>query len=170
MRSAKLYNREAPLSPVFEAIERHRSYVPWIRLVRFFALFGCVYIVTRQGVHSLSRELSSPQSQDYYEDLQNAMFPNRPMTTVAISSVPTLSTMQQASLQQYAIDNQKHIARIYLLGERNSGTNMLNEALWRAFPTYGKGVQKFQSDIPAPLVHKHMVRANARFLRYPVCR
>jgi len=50
------------------------------------------------------------------------------------------------------------LKRINLLGERNSGTNFLNEALLQAFPTYARGVQAFQNEIPV-LDYKHMVSA-----------
>ena len=51
------------------------------------------------------------------------------------------------------------VKRIHLLGERNSGTNFLNEALVNAFRGYGRGrkSQHFQGEIPV-LGYKHMVR------------
>jgi hypothetical protein len=55
------------------------------------------------------------------------------------------------------------IKRIFLLGERNSGTNYIESTLWRAFPTYGregakaKNVWPFVWKIPV-LNFKHMWR------------
>ena len=64
------------------------------------------------------------------------------------------------------------VKRIHLLGERNSGTNFLNEALVNAFRRYGLGRknQHFQGGIPV-LEYKHMVRTTkigGLFVRPPL--
>ena len=75
-------------------------------------------------------------------------------TTQAVTATSTATTTTIAP--HSTVDK---VRRIHLLGERNSGTNFLNEALVAAFPGYGAGkdMQHFQGGIPV-FEYKHMVR------------
>ena len=78
-------------------------------------------------------------------------------TSTATQAVTTATTTTTTTVApQSTVDK---VRRIHLLGERNSGTNFLNEALVAAFPGYGAGKDKqyFQGGIPV-FEYKHMVR------------
>jgi hypothetical protein len=162
------------------------SKVPWIHISRVVFLFGgalaliCQCVNTHVIIQRLSQSLATSTSAAAWMDLPlsyEAMMrilppedtllgsmwhrkttttkvrrPSQPNSVQAASATTSTTT---AALQS-AVDK---VRRIHLLGERNSGTNFLNEALVAAFPGYGAGKDKqyFQGGIPV-FEYKHMVR------------
>jgi len=132
--------RESPL-PVSSS---SASSIPVLSTKRLVLVLGWV---------SLVFSISFSGSYNFYQDIP--AMPNAPPTKNE-KFPPSLSP---SSLRNFSLDNQEPISRIYLLGERNSATNFLNEALEAAFLPYGKGEQRFQSNVPV-LNYKHMVRSS----------